>query len=118
MERLFDAENPSFSTWTWIFDIDYPLKEHMFTSHPTRPEALPLYYATLCGFRDIVEWLLVTRPGEINARGGYHGTPLHAALAKGDVEIAVLLLQRGADINALNRRRMECIAYSIKKRTS
>jgi hypothetical protein len=41
MERLFGADNPSFATWLWIYDFDYPLKEHMFTPHPERPEAVP-----------------------------------------------------------------------------
>ncbi len=102
MERLFDADNPSFATWFWIYDIDHPLKEPMITPHPTRPEAVPLYYATLCGFRDLVEHLLATHPKDINAEGGYHSTPLHAALAKNNFEIAVLLLEHGADVDAIN----------------
>jgi len=85
MGRLFDADNPPFRTWLWIFDVDHPFREHMFTAHPTRPEAVPLYYATLCGFPDLVEHLLATRPGDVHARGGYRSTPLHAALAKGDL---------------------------------
>jgi len=47
MKRLFDADNPSFATWFWIYDVDHPLKEPMITPHPTRPEAVPLYYAKL-----------------------------------------------------------------------
>src|SRR6266851_9656429 len=31
-------------------------------AHPTPPEAVPLYYATLCGFRGVVEHLIVIRP--------------------------------------------------------
>ena len=103
MERLFDANNPSFATWLWIYDIDYPLKEPMFTPHPTRPEAVPLYYATLCGFRGVVEHLLTTRPGDTNARGGSHATPLHAALAQDNLEIAAVLLNHDADVDALDR---------------
>src|SRR5712672_784275 len=102
MARLFDIDNPSFATWIWIYDVDYPLRTHMFTAHSTRPEAVPLYYATLCGFRDVVEPLLATHPGDINARGGFHTTPLHAALAKGNLEIAGLLIEHGADLDVLD----------------
>ena len=102
IERLFDADNPSFATWCWIYDIDYPFKEHMFTPHPTRPEAVPLYYATLCGFRVVVEHLLATRPGDINSRGGNHTTTLQAALAKGNFEIATLLLEHDAEVDTLD----------------
>ena len=102
MERLFDADNPSFATWLWIYDIDYPLKERMFTPHPTRPEAVPLYYAVLCGFREVAEHLLAIRPGDVNARGGCHTTPLHAALSKDNLEIAALLLEHDADVDALD----------------
>ena len=102
MERLFDADNPSFATWLWIYDIDYPLKKHMFQPHPTLPEAVPLYYATLCGFRGVVEHLLATRPGGINSRGGNYSTSLHAALEKDNFEIAALLLEHNADVDGLD----------------
>ncbi|KAH9964674.1 hypothetical protein BGW80DRAFT_1447974 [Lactifluus volemus] len=54
MERLFDRDKPHFRTWVWIYDIDLPLRQHMFATHPTPPLATPLYYATLCGFRSLV----------------------------------------------------------------
>ena len=101
--RLFDMDNPSFATWIWIYDIDHPHRVPMSTAPPTRPEAVPLYYATLCGFRGIVKHLLATHPEEVNAEGGYHTTPLHAAIAKGNFEIAELLIKYGADVDALDR---------------
>jgi len=101
MARLFDPDKPLFATRNWIYDIDYPFRVHMFTAHPTRLETVPLYY-TLCGFRDLVEHLLVTHPGDINTVGGYHGTPLYAALAKGSKDIAALLIKHGADVDALD----------------
>jgi ankyrin repeat protein len=36
----------------------------------------------------------------MNKRGGYYGTPLHAASADGHLEIARLLLEHRADVNA------------------
>lgn len=105
MERLFDSDKPHFATWVWIYDIDYPFREYMFTAHPraTRPEAVPLYYATLCGFCSLVKRLILARPVDVNAKGGYYTTPFHAALAKGNSDISRLLLNYGADINALDK---------------
>jgi ankyrin repeat protein len=102
MERLFNPGEPHFATWVWIHDIDYSFRETMFTEHPSSPTATPLYYATLCGFRDLVEHLIITRPGDINARGGCHDTPLQAAVIKGYVDIIRLLLEHGADMATLN----------------
>ena len=102
MELLFDLDNPSFATWIWIYDIDYPFRQHMFEDHPPRPEAVPLYYAALCGFRDLVEHLIANHPGDINARGGNHGSAMNAALVKKNVEVALLLLEHGADVNTMD----------------
>ena len=102
MERLFDVDSPSFATWIWIYDIDYPFRQHMFEDRPPRPEASPLYYASLCGFRDLVKHLVANYRGDINARGGRRGSAVNAALVKGNVEIALLLLDQGADVNIMD----------------
>ncbi len=105
LEQLFDPVKPHFSAWVWIYDLDQRFREMMFDARPTRPGAVPLYYATLCGFRDLVEHLVVTYPRDINAMGGDHATALHAAIVKGNVEIMMSLLDHGADVAALNRKR-------------
>ena len=102
MDRLFNPDEPHFATWVWIHDIDYSFRETMFTERPSSPTATPLYYATLCGFHDLVEHLIFTRPGDVNARGGCHDTPLHVAVIKGNVNIVRLLLGHGADMATLN----------------
>ncbi len=103
MEQLFDLAKPQFSTWVWIYDIDHKFREIMFEARPTPPPpAVPLYYATLCGFRDLVEHLIITYPWHINAVGGLHATPLHASIVKGHVDIMALLLEHGADVAALD----------------
>ncbi len=101
MEQLFDPAEPHFSAWVWIYDIDHRFREMMFDARPTRPEAAPLYYATLCGFRDLVEHLIVTYPRDIHAMGGVHVTALHTAIVKGNIEIMKLLLDHGADVAVL-----------------
>src|SRR6266851_784888 len=100
MQRLFDSAKPHFATWVWVYDIDYPSREIMFAAHPTPPEAVPLYYATLCGFRGVVEHLIVIRPQDVSAEGGYYCTPLHAAIFNGNIDIMRLLLEHGADATA------------------
>ena len=105
-EQLFNPDRPYFSAWVWIYDMDDPWRGNMPTKHPERPQATPLYYAVLCGFRDLIEHLIATYPRDIDARGGYYGSPLLAALIKEDIDTASSLLQRGADVNALGERGM------------
>jgi hypothetical protein len=70
MEQLFDEEGPSFATWIWIYNVDYPFQPHMFKACPAKPEAMPLYYAALCGFHDLVKHLITIHPEAINFGGG------------------------------------------------
>ena len=113
MKCLFDASMPHFVTWTRIYDIDYPFLD--ITTHPTLPDACPLYYAILCGFRGLVEHLVVARPQDINARGGYHSTPLHAAIVKGNIDLTKLLLEHGADITMLNAQGLTPVHEASKR---
>ncbi len=100
MECLFDPERPHFAAWVWLYDIDRYWTKPMSTINPTQPEAVPLYHASLCGFRGLVEHLINTDSGQVNIRGGSHTTPLHAASVKGHLEVASLLLESGADPNS------------------
>ena len=100
MGRLFNAAMPHFSAWVWLHDVDRYWIEPMSTTHPTPPEAVPLYYASLCGFRGLVEQLIASHSADVNSRGGSHTTPLHAASVKGHLEVASLLLKSGADPNS------------------
>ncbi len=102
MEHLFDPAKPQFSTWVWIYDIDYIFREIMFEAHPTPPKAVPLYYAILCGFRDLVEHLIATYPQDVNTRGGFYATPLHSTVAKGNIDLMKVLLEHGADVASTN----------------
>src|SRR6267154_3319934 len=102
MEQLFDPAKPHFSTWVWIYDIDHKFREIMYEAHPTPPDAVPLYYATLCGFRDLIKHLLFKYPEDVNARGGVFVTPLRATVLKENLDIMVLFLEHGADAAAPN----------------
>jgi hypothetical protein len=100
MERLFDAAKPHFATWVWLHDVDRDWAKPMSKMHPIQPEAMPIYYAALCGFRDLVELLIIAHGQDVNSRGGSHATPLHAASVKGHLDVASLLLKNGADPNS------------------
>jgi ankyrin repeat protein len=100
MDYFFDADKPHFSAWVQIHDVDRPW---WTTSVDTRAVRTPLYCASLCGFHDLVERLIVKYPQHISTRAGRFGTPLHATLEEGHIEVAKLLIECGANVNALNR---------------
>jgi ankyrin repeat protein len=68
-----------------------------------------LYYAVLCGFRGLIEHLIPTYPKDVDARGDYYDSrddsPLFTAFVKEDIDttVTLLLLQRGADVNILDK---------------
>ena len=98
IETLFDPSKPHFKVWVWLYDIDESPGSP--TTHPTQPQASALYYSTLCGFPWLVEHLIDNRSMDVNTRGGRYVTPLHAALNKGHLDIARLLIEHGANVNA------------------
>jgi len=97
MEALFDPEKSHFDAWVWVHDMDGSPSPP--AEHPMRPQAGPLYYSIICGFRRLAEHLIVDRHVDINAGGGHFGTPLQAALYKGHTKIALLLIEHGAEVN-------------------
>jgi hypothetical protein len=99
MRRLFDLEKPHFAAWLRLYDID--TRWNNFTAHYSfQPgqHGFPLYYSSLCGFRDLAAYLVVKHPQHLNVTLGQCLTPLVAALHKGHFDIAELLFQRGADV--------------------
>jgi hypothetical protein len=101
IERLFDRIKPHFAAWLWLYDVDNPFAFFMTSVYAARPYPV-LYYAALCGFRDVAEHLVDAHPQDLNAQSGSRGTPLHAALDRGHQSVAMLLMERGADIGCLD----------------
>jgi ankyrin repeat protein len=104
MEYLFDLDRAYFEAWLELHDIDTHPK--FDSSSPiyyfavsTKSSATPLYYAALCGFKDLVEHLVVKYPRHVNTRGGHYLTPFVAAMAGRHFQIVELLRQNGADVD-------------------
>ena len=116
MEQLFDPSKPYLAAWTWIYDVDsgrggqtiYHLEERQ-----KQPEGATLYYAVLCGFSGLANYLISTHGENVNAKCGRHGTPLHAASYEGHLDAARLLLAHGVDVNTINQKKKTplCSAY-------
>ena len=104
MNRLFDWDRPHLAAWIWLYDVENSQNQYRLSLNPTRPNAVPLYYAVFCGFRNLAESLLSARPQDVNAWGGYYCTPLLAALNKEHPDIALLLLEHGADVESRGRQ--------------
>ncbi|KAN0134304.1 Ankyrin repeat-containing domain protein [Lactarius tabidus] len=95
MRRLFDQSRPYFSAWRELYDID--IQVNVWRLYAEKHANSPLYYASLCGFRDLAEYL-VKNSQDVNTMGGQHHSPLAAALHNRHTHVAELLYQHGADI--------------------
>ena len=104
MEYFFDADKPHWTPWCQVQNIDVSWGE--FTPREGLNDALPLYYASLGGFYELVEHLVGKHPEHINARGGRMVTPLVAALRGKYFEVAELLHRHGADVNVLGKNKI------------
>ena len=100
MEYLFDSDEPYFAAWLQLIDIDtyseQPFEEFSLSSTSS---GIPLYYAALYGFQDLVEHLVAKYPQHVNTSGGKYGTPLVAALVGRHFQTARYLLHNGAHVD-------------------
>jgi len=92
MECLFDADKPHLSAWLWIYNEDR-FGSFMATMSPEKPDANPLYYAALFGFRDLTARLLAEHPEDVHVKGGDKVTPLHASADRGHTDVFSLLVE-------------------------
>ena len=109
MEELFNPRKPYFAAWVWIHDVEWSDQRSIddLTQHPSPPKGNALYYAALCGFSGVVNHLVVKHGEDINYESGRWGTPLHATSDSGHAEVAHVLLQHNADVNARSAHHFE-----------
>ena len=101
MDYFFDMDNPHFSALVRIEHGRDLLRVSIAEEPSGVPRsAAPLYFAAWKGLRGLVEHLLIKNPQQVNQLGGYYGTPLHASVLEGHIEVAQLLFAHGADINS------------------
>ena len=101
MDYFFDMDNPHFSAWAGIELRRDLLRFSKYDEPKGVPcPAAPLYFAAWKGFRGLVERLIVKHSQKINQLGGLWGTPLHASVHGGHIEVSQLLVTHGADIDS------------------
>ena len=100
MEQLFDPDKPYFGTWLGLYDVDRhpPPSPFSLFSYP-KSAGSPLYYASLCGFTDLVEHFIAKYPHQAKTDGGYYRTPAVAALAGRHFKLARLLHHNGSSVD-------------------
>jgi ankyrin repeat protein len=101
MDYFFDMDNPHFSALVRI-EHARDLLRVSIGEPPTGVLRLaaPLYYAAWRGLYGLVERLIIKDPQHVNQFGGFLGTPLHASVDEGHIEVSKLLFAHGADINS------------------
>jgi ankyrin repeat protein len=97
MELFFDMDKPHWAAWIRVHNID--VYWTWYSSDSGIEGAFPLYYASLCGFYNVVEHLIAKYPDHINATGGQLVSPLVAALYRKHLDVAELLFRHGADVD-------------------
>ena len=73
----------------------------------------PIHYATAARDIEIVDFLLSCSPDEIEALTDHKATPLHFAVNAGSIELTMLLLSRGANVNHANVRKETALHMSM-----
>ena len=100
IRRLFDPAKPQLKSWLEHSPI---LASQFFASYNLYKQCgSPLYYASLCGFRDLVALLISENPQHVTDQAGLSPTPLVAALSGGHLDIADLLYDAGASLGPRN----------------
>ena len=104
LDRFFDTDKPHFSAWVrraFRWELSTGSEDE---DKDVLPSAAPLYFAAQRGFRNLVERLVIKDPQQVHLLGGRYGTPLHASVHGGHLEIAQFLFTHGPDINSRSAR--------------
>ena len=124
MKRLFDPSKEHLAIWLWIHDpMLPPWKQARRAAAPSwspdsraeTPAGNPteqaepalqtkgssLHYAALCGLQVVVKFLIIEHSQDVYSRcSDDKSSPLHLASDRGHRDVALVLLEHGADITA------------------
>jgi len=106
LKELFDPSKPHLAVCIWIYDPSRPLWERMFqsTSRPSPLRGTPLHYAAIWDLHSIVELLINDQSQNVNSQDFIDSeTPLHVASNRGHLEVARILIERGAGVSTQNK---------------
>ena len=76
----------------------------------------PLHSASYKGYNDIVELLVKDYKVPINIKTGSEAVPLHYAVGQNNHRTVSLLLELGADVNAVNKDNITAIHIALKNK--
>jgi len=97
MKRLFDPKNRYLSIWLWIYDaVNNGLRSDR-PEYISQDSSTPLHYAAICGIHDVINFLVVERSQDVNARGFDNETPLGFACSWAYLKVVRILLEHDVD---------------------
>jgi ankyrin repeat protein len=107
-KELFDPSKPHLAVWIWIYDPSdsgHPLwKPRRQSKKPSPLRGTPLHYAALWDLHFIIELLINEHSQNVNSQNFTDSaTPLHLASERGNLKVACMLIERGADVSALDK---------------
>jgi len=105
MKQLFDRTKPHLSIWLWIHDPTISSWERSERAEgPSLLRGTPLHYASFFGLQDIAKDLTIEHPQDVNSPSfAEASTPLHLTSRYGHVDLARMLVERGADMSAQDK---------------
>ena len=116
MKRLFDPRKAHLAIWAWIYDPEYPWRGNERPESPLQPRGAPLHYAAFYGLLDVVRFLVIKYPQDVNVSGlDYDGTPLFGASRNGHAEVVRVLLENGADGKARDNKNRTPLHWASKR---
>ena len=97
MKRLFDPKNRYLSIWLWIYDAVSGYPRFNRPEYISQDSATPLHHAAFYGIHDVIDFLVVERSQDVNARGIDNETPLGFACNWAHLKVVRILLEHDVD---------------------